>query len=632
MRRVAVGAQGTTALMCVTNGSNGACSAGQIRTYAARVVSSAATPSDVPEERDPATRITREPSAALAVLADAGLQDLLDELVQRVEGLEVSQHRLHLLLDGVVMLAGDLSLESLLRRITETAAELVGSRYAALGVVGSGKGRRLEQFVTYGLTGEQRAAIGDLPAGRGLLGQIIDRPEPLRLHDIESHPASYGFPPNHPPMHSFLGVPVRVGDKVFGNLYLTEKYDGSDFSDEDEAVVVALAAAAGVAIENARLHEESLRRERWLEATAEIIGLLVGGADRRSALQRVADRARELSGASVASVVLRATAGEYELEVVSGVSPGAGSRARGPIKESLAGVVIETGRGIVVEDVHQDPRVDSTRLSQEGWPPLGPAVIVPMSSPTGVIGALSLVWGPGELGAVDAMDVRLPQAFAEQAALALQVSTARSNQERLAVFEDRDRIARDLHDLVIQRLFAIGLSLEGGLRGMQDPAAVQRVTAAVDDLDTTIKEIRNSIFALSLPTGAADIRERCMELVEGSAKSLKFRPTLEFRGPVQTVVDEELAQHVEAVLREALSNVVRHADATSVRVTLSAVDAGALELVVADDGRGFDAVGVSSGLANLDRRAEALGGRCTVESSPGRGTTLRWCAPVQPVR
>jgi signal transduction histidine kinase len=596
------------------------------------VVSSATTSSDVPEERDPATHITREPSAALAVLADAGLQDLLGELAQRVEGLEASQRRLRLLLDGVVLLSGDLSLESLLRRITETAAQLVGARYVALGVVGTGRGRRLEQFVTYGLTNRQRAAIGDLPTGRGLLGQIIDRPEPLRLHEIQSHPASYEFPPNHPPMHSFLGVPVRIGDKVFGNLYLTEKEDGSDFSDQDEAVVVALAAAAGVAIENARLHEEGLRRERWLEATAEIIGLLVGGADRRSALQRVADRSRELSGASVASVVLRATADEYELEAVSGVPAGVRRNSRGPIKGSLAGLVIETGQGIVVEDVHDDPRVDASFLDQEGWPPLGPAVIVPMSSADGVMGALSLIWGPGETSAVDVMDVRLPQGFAEQAALALQVSMARSNQERLAVFEDRDRIARDLHDLVIQRLFAIGLSLEGGLRSMQDRAAVERVTAAVDDLDTTIKEIRSSIFALSLPTGAADIRERCLELVEGSAKSLKFRPTLEFRGPVQTVMDEELAQHVEAVLREALSNVVRHADATSVRVTLSAVDAGALELVVNDDGRGFDVVEVSSGLANLDRRAEALGGHCTVESTPGRGTTLRWCAPVQPGR
>jgi signal transduction histidine kinase len=227
---------------------------------------------------------------------------------------------------------------------------------------------------------------------------------------------------------------------------------------------------------------------------------------------------------------------------------------------------------------------------------------------------------------LEEVDLRLPQAFAEQAALALEVARARRVHERLAVFEDRDRIARDLHDLVIQRLFAIGLGLEGSIRMIRDAEVADRITRAVDDVDTTIKEIRHSIFALGFPTGSPDVRQTCQDLVDRAAASLKFRPTLEFSGPVQSVIDDVVSGHVVAVLGEALSNVVRHAGATSVRVTL-AVDDAQVELVVVDDGRGFEAGVIRSGLGNLNERAESLGGRCTVESVPGRGTALRWRVP-----
>ncbi|NUS53199.1 MAG: GAF domain-containing protein, partial [Nocardioidaceae bacterium] len=205
-------------------------------------------------------------------LASARLDDLLRAVLGRVDQVVDDQRRLRLLLDAVVTIAADLSLDSVLSRIVEVAAELSGARYVALGVLGSGPERRLRAFVTYGVDADRRARIGDLPRGHGLLGLIIDRPEPLRLHDIAEHPASYGFPPHHPPMRSFLGVPVRIRDQVFGNLYLTEKSGDGDFTEADEAIVVALAAAAGVVVENARLYEEAARREQWLHATAELSG------------------------------------------------------------------------------------------------------------------------------------------------------------------------------------------------------------------------------------------------------------------------------------------------------------------------------------------------------------------------
>jgi signal transduction histidine kinase len=570
--------------------------------------------------------VSPEPSAALAALSDAGLDELLAELRQRVGRLGVEQRRMHLLLDAVVALSGDHSLESLLRRITETAAHLIGARFVALGVLGSATDRRLESFVTYGLDHEERAAIGDLPRGRGLLGLLIDRPEPVRLHDIARDPRSFGFPPGHPPMHSFLGVPIRIRDKVFGNLYLTEKLDGSDFSEQDEAVVVALAAAAGVAIDNARLHEEGAQRERWLEATAEITATVVRPEGHEDALQAVADRACELAGAAVASVVLEAGDDRVELDVISGIEERFRLRSRLTSQSSLTRFVMDTGQSLVVEDLRDDPRVDPELLDREGWPSLGPAIVVPLRTAEGVVGALFLAWPPGARADLQDVDMRLPQAFAEQAALALEVARARRVHERLAVFEDRDRIARDLHDLVIQRLFAIGLGLEGSIRMLRDPDVAERITRAVDDVDVTIKEIRHSIFALSVPPGSSDVRQTCQDLVDRAAASLKFRPSLEFSGPVQSFIDDGVAAHIAAVLGEALSNVVRHARATAVRVSL-AVDDVQVELVVVDDGRGFDGVNISSGLGNLHERAEALGGRCTVESVPGRGTAVRWTVP-----
>ncbi|WP_206422598.1 sensor histidine kinase [Nocardioides pantholopis] len=544
-------------------------------------------------------------------LGDASFDQLLREVLSRVDGVLDEQERLRLLLDAVVTMAADLSVDGVLARIVEVACDLVGAKYAALGVLGGGPGKRLRTFIHHGLSGEQVTEIGDLPTGHGLLGIIIDRPEPLRLHDIAAHPASYGFPAHHPPMSSFLGVPVRIRDRVFGNLYLTEKVGGVDFTEQDEEVVVALAAAAGVVIENARLYEEASRRQRWLEATAEITALLAGRAHGLDALQAVADRAREVSGADVAWV---ATGDEDDLalQVVSGTDP-----SDVPARE-LAGVhtceAVRTGAAVSVPGLGGGDR-------------FGPALIVPLRSSGGVEGALGLAWTPERADLHHEVDAALPASFAEQATLALQVARARADQERLMVFEDRDRIARDLHDVVIQRLFAVGLGLQTSARQAGSPELAGRLESSVDELDATIKEIRRTIFALGSLETASDIQAEVSRMVDRAAGTLKFRPSLRFTGPVRTLVPDELAPHLLAVLGEALSNTSRHAEATAVEVSLTAGEE--IVLCVADDGRGLPADLHESGLGNMRRRAEQLGGRCEIVSAPGAGTRLTWAVPVR---
>ncbi|WP_309648186.1 GAF domain-containing protein [Nocardioides sp.] len=563
--------------------------------------------------------------AGSPALSDTGFDDLLREVLNRVHGVLDEQARWQLLLDAVVTMAADLSLDGLLSRIVRIAGDLAGAQYAALGVLGDGPDRRLRLFVTHGATDAQIQEIGDLPTGHGLLGLIIDRPEPLRLHDIAEHPASYGFPENHPPMRSFLGVPVRIRDKVFGNLYLTEKLGGGDFTAQDEEIVVALAAAAGVALENARLHEEAALRQRWLAATAEIAALLAAAAPGPESLQLVADRARAVSGADVAWIVAGADVDSLELQVVSGATGDPVAMSGLSLQSSLAGHVVRTGVPISVEDMALDPRaVDVTGLL--GWPAVGPAIVVPLRSTETMEGALALGWTRERRSGHLALDPTLPATFAEQATLALQVARGREDQQRLALFEDRDRIGRDLHDLVIQRLFAIGLSLESATPLADRPEVRSRLSTAVDDLDATIKDIRRSIFALSALDEATDVQAEVTRIVDRAAATLTFTPSLRFEGPVRTRIATHVVPDVLAVLGESLSNAARHAGASKVEVLLSAVDD--VLLVVQDDGRGVPTDVTESGLSNMRQRAERLGGRCTITPSPGGGTTVEWSVPM----
>ncbi|GAA2121693.1 sensor histidine kinase [Nocardioides bigeumensis] len=555
-------------------------------------------------------------------LASAEFDQLLREVLRRVDRALDEQERLQLLLDAVVAMAADLSLDGVLSRIVTIAGTLVDARYAALGVLSSGDARRLRTFVHHGMPDEVVVKIGDLPEGHGLLGLIIDRPEPLRLHEIAAHPASYGFPPNHPPMSSFLGVPVRIRDQVFGNLYLTEKEGGGDFTEADEAIVVALAAAAGVAIENARLYEESERRQRWLVATAEITAELLDPGEEEDALQLIADRAREVAGADVAWIVAGPSVDDLVLRVVSGAEVHIEQLRELPIAGSLSRWVSEEARATVVPDLVADDRALKPD-APTGWPRLGPGILVPLTGDTR--GVLGLGWVPANAESVHDVVLELPSAFAEQVGLALQLARARRGQQRLAVFEDRDRIGRDLHDLVIQRLFATGLQLQGLARLVEQPQVAERLEQAVDDLDDTIKDIRRTIFSLGALETSDDVQSEVSRIVDRSGTAMKLRPSLRFEGPVRSLTHTDVTADLLAVLSEALTNANRHSQATAVDVVVSVDDD--VVLIVTDDGVGMQPGATESGVANMRQRARRHGGDLVVRSVPGEGTSVEWRVP-----
>ncbi|MFL6127912.1 MAG: GAF domain-containing protein [Mycobacteriales bacterium] len=552
-------------------------------------------------------------------LSSLRLNELLHEVTDRLTEIAAGRDQLHGLLDAVVGVASGLELAATLRRIVEAAVALVDAEYGALGVIGAD--RSLDQFVYTGIDEAARQRIGHLPEGHGILGLLIDDPRPVRLHRLADHPRSYGFPPNHPPMSTFLGVPVRVRDEVFGNLYLTEKR-GGDFTADDEVVVQALAAAAGVAIENARLFESTRRRQRWLEASNEIRAALLSGTDADDALRLVAARARELAAADAVLLLLPDPAAPADRLVVTVADGAHAADLRGlatPIAGSVTGRVYSSGQPETVVDVTDSEPVFADHAGY------GPGLVLPLGGPaeTGVL----LV--ANQLGAapLSAEATELTAAFAGQAALALRLAEAQRAHAQLALYADRDRIARDLHDQVIQRLFATGMSLQSITR--QVPSAAQaKLHRAVDDLDHTIREIRTTIYALQAPAGEpAPLRQQILAVLEEATSGSGLELDLHVTGPVDTVVPPQVAAHALAVLREAATNVVRHAKASTVTVTVSAGDR--LCIQVTDDGTGIPADGRRSGLTNLADRATQLHGTLTTEPGPvGTGTRLTWNAPL----
>ncbi|MFD4209317.1 GAF domain-containing protein [Micromonospora tulbaghiae] len=551
-------------------------------------------------------------------LSRVRLDELLQEMLDRVGEVVTSRERLRALLDAVVGIGSDLDLRSTLQRIVQSACELAGAQYGALGVIGPD--RMLHDFIVHGIGPELHAKIGELPHGRGVLGLLIDEPKPLRMPDITKHPKSYGFPPNHPPMHSFLGVPVRIRDHVWGNLYLAEKQGATEFTEDDEEIVVALAAAAGVAIENARLYALAHRRERWLAAAAEITSVLLGEVRRTDALTLVARRAREVAEAELALVLLYdEDEAQFTVEVVDGADP---------VTRELVGAVLPAAETSFAASVTQGrhDQVDDLAAAAP-WPrPVvaGPAVVSPLAAADALHGVLVIGYRPDHGPAADD-DLALLASFAGQAALAMERARGQEERELLVVLEDRERIARDLHDVVIQRLFATGLQLQSGAMNAR-PEAAKRINQAVDDLDATIRDIRRTIFELRTPMSAA-LRTEIREAIEVAAESLGYRPDLELVGPIDSAVPEDLRPELTAVLREALSNAVRHAHADRVSVRVR-VDAGRVEITVTDDGVGCDPEAARSGLVNLRERAERLGGEFTLRRAEPRGTEVRWSVPL----
>lgn len=553
------------------------------------------------------------------------LDELLDELQVRIEAVRGTQDRVHSLLEAVLSVGRELDLAHVLRRIVETAVVLVDAEYGALGVIGDDA--RLSEFLTVGVSEEQAEAIGPLPSGHGLLGELIRHPEPLRLPELSEHPASYGFPANHPPMHSFLGVPIRVREEVFGNLYLTEKRGGREFDGEDETLLSTLAVAAGVAIENARLYRTAREGQRWIAANAEVVSTLLSGAGEMDVLALIVEHGRSILSADLGVVALpvKDTA---DLQVMIAVGVDAETH-RGlvlPRDGSFMGAAMAAAQPITTAEIAKDPRVAT---GPPRWDGLGPTVAVPMVAGDGVRGVLLLA---RELDSPPFTEAETSPllTFAAQAALALELAEQRRAAEQVTLLEDRDRIARDLHDLAIQRLFATGMTLQSAVRFVQHPEASERLLRAVDDLDETIKIIRSTIFGLrSRDPGRTTqgLRVRASTAVEDAARTLGFTPALRMEGLIDTDVPAPAAEDTVAVLVEALSNVARHAQATAVKVSLI-VTSGTLTVTVDDDGVGTTSGGRRSGLRNLAERAERLGGTLTVTGSPRGGTRLTWQVPV----
>ncbi|MCV7282611.1 GAF domain-containing sensor histidine kinase [Mycolicibacterium flavescens] len=540
------------------------------------------------------------------------------EVQDRVEQIVEGRDRLDGLVEAMLVVTSGLELDQTLKTIVHTAIDLVDARYGALGV--RGHDHELVEFIYEGIDEEMREKIGHLPEGRGVLGVLIDDPKPIRLDNISHHAASVGFPPNHPPMRTFLGVPVRIRDEVFGNLYLTEKADGLPFSEDDEVLVQALAAAAGIAIDNARLYQQSKTRQSWIEATRDISTELLSGTDPATVFRMVADESLELSGAQLTLVVVppdldepAPSVDELVVVAVAGDEPDPGLRT-----------VATEGTAIGEAFLQRRPgRFDGLELVPDTGL-TGPALVLPLRASDAVAGVLVAVRSPGS-PPFRADELDMMAAFSDQAALAWQLATTQRRMRELDVLSDRDRIARDLHDHVIQRLFAVGLALQGTIPRARAPEVQQRLGECVDDLQNVIQEIRTAIFDLhGGNAGVTRLRQRIDEAVAQFAEH-NLRTTVQFSGPL-SVVDSVLADHAEAVVREAVSNAVRHAQAGTLAVTVTVGDDLCIEVV--DDGRGIPDEVTGSGLTNLSRRADDVGGEFSVESVDSGGTRLRWCAPL----
>ena len=543
-----------------------------------------------------------------------------------------SQEQLASLAEAVVAVGSTLDLRTVFRRVVLAACDLVDAEYGALGIL-TPDGEELAEFVTHGIDDVTRSKIGDPPRGHGVLGLLITDPHPVRLPDITRHPRSYGFPANHPPMHSFVGVPVRIRDQVFGNLYLSEKRGAAEFTPEDEALLIALASATSVAIDNARLYDEARRRRRWSEAAADMTQALLEGRDEKNALSIVAERVGDLVGADL--VLVATYDPEKRLRVRAANAVGRDDWFDHGLDEDWWRTVI-AGREPLL---HRHPAVDDptdplaveqatviAALRRLGAvPPTGVTAVLPLGVGDADTGVVVVAWDDdGEQQAI--YEMSMLAGFAQQVALALAAASAQRARARTAVLEDRDRIARDMHDVVIQRLFATGLSLQSATRMEDHDAVRQRLDSAVDEIDAGIKDIRHAIFALHRRSGPTDLRQELQDVVETASSGLGFPAELEIDGDLGTV-PEHVAPDLLAVVREGLANVGRHSRAHSAEVHVEVGDQ--LRVQVRDDGEGVDPGSTRrSGLANLERRARVHGGRLELRPGVASGAVLVWTTPL----
>ena len=526
------------------------------------------------------------------------------------------------LLDTGLALAAELSLPALLQRIVDLAVDLTDAQYGALGVL-SPDGSNLSDFITSGLSAEQRAAIGDLPRGRGILGALIHAPAVLRMREIAVDPRSVGFPPHHPPMRSFLGAPIRAHGRVFGNIYLTDKKAALEFTEDDQAAVLVLATQAGVAIANAQLYAELEQRERWLDSVREVTTTLLSGDTARKALELIAQHARELGNADMATISVPEGHG-LRIIVADGVGAHDLLGVEVPLAGSLSSEVIRTERTMVVADASHST-LTQPMVSVAG---VGPMILVPLAFRTSSAGVLAVGRLDGR-PAFGSADTPLLESFAEQASLALEYARAVTEISRLGMIEDRERIARDLHDGVIQSLFAVGIGLQGTAAVVGDPRLADRIQQFVSEIDRVIGDVRSYIFGLrpSVLT-AGNLTNTLEQLAHEVEERTGVTVIVEIDASLEGALADASAQIVH-IVREALSNMGRHSGATTCRVSILRDDSSAV-IQIDDDGRGFDADSASRGMGmgNLVERAESIGGQLEVESHPGSGTTISLTVPL----
>jgi signal transduction histidine kinase len=532
--------------------------------------------------------------------------------------------RKDVLLEAGLALASELSLPMVLQRIVDLAAEVTDARYGALGVIG--EGNEHVDFLTTGMSAKQRRAIGALPKGRGILGLLITEPHPVRISNIAADPRSVGFPPNHPPMRSFLGAPVQAMGRVFGNIYLAEKRGTLEFSAEDEESLAVLAAQAGAAIANASLYEETRLRERWLDALRDITNDILGGAEAESILVDIAEHARALASAAAATIVtVGSTSGQLVVAAAVGAHAGELHGQSMPADGSISGEVMRTGEPLLLDDLGSDPRAHqpSVRLGRHG-----PALFVPLrvrGRATGTLMVANLKGGRR----LDAQMLRFVETFADQASVAIEYRRVQADLRRLGLMDERERIAKELHDGIIQSLFAVGMGLQGTALLAGSPETAARIEGAVGELDRVIRDLRNYIFALR-PGILADrqLDQALHALGEDMQKGSVARVKVEVDAEVAASVSSRSHEIVQ-LTREALSNVARHAQATLSVVRLARKGTTAV-LTIEDNGIGFDVRGDSAGngLRNMRERAAAIGGTLHVTSKAGKGTKLRLTFPV----
>lgn len=550
---------------------------------------------------------------------------LIGRLRQELDESHTALHQAEQLLHSIIDVGSDLDLDATLHQIVTTATELTGARYGALAV--HGPDGRWNRFVHTGTEPDTVRQIGRLPVGKGVLGLPLDQASALRLDDIAGHLAAVGFPEHHPWMHGLLAVPITIRGDVVASLYLTGDRPSHTFAASAEVAARVLASAAGVAIDHARMFEHARASAEWTDASRQIITELLSGVDpQMRPLRLIAEQVLKLTDAEQAIVLVSSDpdlpVAEVETLVVStavGLHASDVVGQRVPVRSSTTGGVFRSGAPLIT-DAFRHPIQAFTDVGER------PAIVMPLRADGTVVGVIAVARSR-EQQPFDASYLNLVSDFAGHAAVALTVANAREHAREVAILADRERIAHDLHDQVIQRLFAVGMDIQGTIARARSPEVIRRLDRTIDDLQATIEDIRTTIFRLQSPTDTGGgLRRRIQSAVADLTQSQDIVTTLSMSGPM-SAIGPELAQNVEAVLTEAVSNAVRHSGAAHLTVKVSVGDEVRIE--VSDDGSGIPPDNQrNSGLTNMRRRAEQFGGTCCFTCAPDGGTVVHWSVPM----